>query len=344
MDYGIVSKNRSTIMGFAALWIFYFHTAPMIFQNVHIVNNIEWYLKRAGYTGVDIFMLLSSYGLYYYFSKRDRIDLIDYFKSRLKRILPGYILALAVYTFIFGEGFRFFIDRLFFISQFSNNMYNFLWFVPCILVFYIFSPLYYSIFKRIDNKLLLTILISFIVCFLCRKYGYMVREDLYCIISRIPVFALGFYLGYISKKEYKINAWGIVLAAAFVIFGIGVNYALNKGYKELYLPYENCFINIFTAWGICVLISVICETFSNSFALGFIKKIFMFYGSISFEFYCFQEMIDKYIKSSFIGEYMIMGRRYMIIIFIAVFILSTLAALLVSKIESTALAKLEKES
>ena len=138
MDYGIVSKNRSTIMGFAALWIFYFHTAPMIFQNVHIVNNIEWYLKRAGYTGVDIFMLLSSYGLYYYFSKRDRIDLIDYFKSRLKRILPGYILALAVYTFIFGEGFGFFIDRLFFINQFSENMYNFLWFVPCILVFYIF--------------------------------------------------------------------------------------------------------------------------------------------------------------------------------------------------------------
>ena len=55
-------------------------------------------------------------------------------------------------------------------------------------------------------------------------------------------------------------------------------------------------------------------------------------------------MIDKYIKSSFIGEYMLMGRRYMIIIFIAVLILSTLAALLVSKIENTALAKLEKES
>lgn len=342
MNYDAVSKNRSTIMGLAALWIFYFHTAPMVVQNVCIVNNIEWYLKRAGYTGVDIFMLLSSYGLYYYFSKRDSIDLIGYFKSRLKRILPVYVLALTAYTVIFGEGFRLFIERLFFIDQFGRNMYNFLWFVPCILVFYVFSPLYYSIFKRTDSKLLLTVFVSFVVCLLCRKYGYMVREDLYCIICRIPVFTLGFYMGYISKKGYKINAWGIVLAIAFVIFGVGVNYALNKGYKELYLPYENCFINIFTAWGICVLIAAICETFRNNRAIGFIKKIFMFYGGISFEFYCFQEMIDKYVKSSFIGEYMFMGRRYMILIFIAVFILSTLAAFLVSKIENIALAKLEK--
>ena len=343
MNYDVISKNRSTIMGFAALWIFYFHTAPMVFQDVFIVNNIEWYLKRAGYTGVDIFMLLSSYGLYYYFSKRDRFDPADYFKNRLKRILPGYILSLVIYTVIFGEGFRFFIERLFFINQFSESMYNFLWFVPCILVFYVFSPLYYSVFKRIKYKFLLTVFVTFVVCLLCRKYGYMVREDLYCIISRIPVFVLGFYMGSISEKGIKINAWGITLAIAFVIFGVGVNYALNKGYKELYLPYENCFINIFTAWGACVLISVICEKLRNNFVLGFIKKIFMFYGSISFEFYCFQEMIDKYIKSSFIGGYMFMGRLYMVVIFVVVFILSTIAAFLVSKAENIVLARRKEQ-
>ena len=339
MDYSIVSKHRKIIMGFAALWIFYFHIAPMVFQDIGFINNIEWFMKRTGYSGVDIFLLLSSYGLYYSFSKMEKINYLYYIKSRIKRIAPAYVLALLVYTLLSREGIIFFVKRLVFVEQFAVNMYNFLWFVPCIIVFYIAAPFYYLIFKKINKKLVFTVVIIAIICLLCRKYGYLVRGDLYCIISRIPVFMLGFYMGYISKKGKSISCLTIVMSIVFVIFSGTISYMLNKGYIPLHLPYENCFINVFLAWGLCVIIAAICEKKKEN---GIIKKVLAFYGSISFEFYCFQEMIDKYIKSSYFGQYVDDGRRYLIMIFIAVFILSTIAAFLVSKCENTILVKNRK--
>lgn len=59
----LISKYRGAIMGFAALWILFFHEWVTLFVNNQVGVNIEGYLKRIGFCGVDIFLLLSGIGL-----------------------------------------------------------------------------------------------------------------------------------------------------------------------------------------------------------------------------------------------------------------------------------------
>lgn len=333
MELNIISKHRNAIMGFAALWIFYFHTAPLLFINTPVISNIEWFLKRTGYCGVDIFLLLLSYGLYFSFSKTDVFKPLEYIKKRLFRILPSYIAVLFFQCAVFGLGIKYFFKTLIFITQFGKNMYLFLWFVPCVLIFYAFAPFYFFCFKKVKFKLAFTAALIFIICFLCKKYGYMVRHDLYCIISRIPVFISGFLMGYITEKGIKITPAVLILSAAAVFFSMYTDYLLNMGLKELFLPYENCFVNIFAAWGFSILIPYFFESFSANLFVNAIKCIIVFYGKISFQFYCVQEFINKLMCSLFFNGFLPEGRKSALLVFILVFILSTLSALALNKCE-----------
>lgn len=60
----LISKYRGAIMGFAALWILFFHEWVTLFVNNQVGVNIEGYLKRIGFCGVDIFLLLSGINFY----------------------------------------------------------------------------------------------------------------------------------------------------------------------------------------------------------------------------------------------------------------------------------------
>lgn len=45
----LISKYRGAIMGFAALWILFFHEWVTLFVNNQVGVNIEGYLKRIGF-------------------------------------------------------------------------------------------------------------------------------------------------------------------------------------------------------------------------------------------------------------------------------------------------------
>lgn len=60
-----ISKYRSPIMGMAIIWVVMFHyrlQAPIL----SVISNY-------GYAGVDFFMFLSAFGLYYSMSKNDNV-------------------------------------------------------------------------------------------------------------------------------------------------------------------------------------------------------------------------------------------------------------------------------
>ena len=59
MDYQCLSRYRSELMGAAMLWVMLFHAYPFSFQ-VGILDAV----KKAGFAGVDVFILLSAIGLY----------------------------------------------------------------------------------------------------------------------------------------------------------------------------------------------------------------------------------------------------------------------------------------
>lgn len=80
-------------MGFAILWVMYFHI-PLKFA-----TEVGWFIHRIGFYGVDIFLFLSGLGVYYSLTKRPNV--LGFYKARLVRILPAYIIvACASYCLL----------------------------------------------------------------------------------------------------------------------------------------------------------------------------------------------------------------------------------------------------
>lgn len=85
----LISKYRGAIMGFAALWILFFHEWVTLFVNNQVGVNIEGYLKRIGFCGVDIFLLLSGIGLTFAIRKG---NVLTFYYRRIKRILLPFLV------------------------------------------------------------------------------------------------------------------------------------------------------------------------------------------------------------------------------------------------------------
>ena len=120
-----ISKYRSAIMGVASLWVWYFHCGTTFIQSGGILANAEWYLQRIGFCGVDIFILLSSFGLYYYFEKNPLTNvrsLFQYYWRRLGRIYVTFLPFTILFAFVRQWTFREFIGRVTTYSLF-NNLY-----------------------------------------------------------------------------------------------------------------------------------------------------------------------------------------------------------------------------
>ena len=65
MNYRMLSKYRTELMGVAMLWVMFFHASDL--DMGHWL--LEW-IRAAGFGGVDIFILLSAMGLVLSVEKR----------------------------------------------------------------------------------------------------------------------------------------------------------------------------------------------------------------------------------------------------------------------------------
>ena len=321
-DLYLISKYRTVIMGFASLLVLFFHTGMPVFVNIPMLYNIEKFIKITGYYGVDIFIFLSGIGVTYSIEKN---NMREFYYKRVKRILiPFFIttIALAIYE---KWTILTFIRRVSFYDFFTKNIYSVLWFIPAIVTMYIIFPLYYKLFKHSKNKFSLTIIIISIICILLAFFSNNIRSDLFGFVIRIPVFLVGILFGWIIKnKQCKLNIWTYVTFFIALIMVLHLVYLIN--FKQFYIIEKttNLFLpNIAIPVLISIVISKICDLtirYNN-----FILKMLTFFGTISLELYCVQELLYK-----------IIFKKYIITIpFIAnmiILIATTLCAMLLSVI------------
>lgn len=87
IQLALLSKYRTQLMGFAMLWIVLYHL-PLIFY-IPVISEIKW----CGYTGVDIFFLLSGMGVYFSWSKTPSTS------HFIKRELSGHLHCISQYNY-----------------------------------------------------------------------------------------------------------------------------------------------------------------------------------------------------------------------------------------------------
>ena len=186
-------------MVFAILWIMMFHLR--VPTDIDIID----FFRSVGYGGVDIFLFLSGFGLYYSLSRKN-FDLKKYYKSRFFRILPEFWVVI---------GFAFLAQM-----DFSNMAFYQLickaktlgywigyrdesWFISCIVFLYAIFPVYFKLFKKYGYKasfyfigagfsIMLIYALTCILCYNNKNYGGFIILT----YARLPIFFIGAIFGH----------------------------------------------------------------------------------------------------------------------------------------------------
>lgn len=217
-----ISKYRSPIMGMAIIWVVMFHyrlQAPIL----SVISNY-------GYAGVDFFMFLSAFGLYYSMSKNDNVMM--FYKKRFLRIFPTYFIIGFLCTYFLYQKNVSITEFLWVYSTlgyFTDGEFGG-WFIPSIVVLYVAFPfLYHTIMKRDDMRLfgfLMTVvffLVGYYVVFENSNMTFTDSDRLWkhvLLLYRLPVFFMGFFTAHVllNKKKEKVLWLG---AWAFAAVGVG---------------------------------------------------------------------------------------------------------------------------
>lgn len=156
----LISRGRATALGFATISILLFHQH-------YVTNGFFWEtFKRHGYWGVELFLFLSGFGIYYSLAKCDNTK--TFYQKRFGRIMPTVFLnglLMTILSPLFPQGLisGYLPYGLNYVSVLTGM--NF-WYIRAILIYYLLSPFLY---KRLNQPIFLLLLFvgSYAAAWLC---------------------------------------------------------------------------------------------------------------------------------------------------------------------------------
>ncbi len=287
-----IKDNRLQIMGFAALWIVFFH---FLIEFTGVFEK----LRLLGYGGVDMFMLLSGISMYQSYVRNGNRNIKSFYLKRIKRVVPEYIVLLVIGLFIDASyRHKLIWDYIRDDSLFStvHKIVVYRWFVPCILLAYIMTPfvdrvLFYRE-EKTQRRLVWIILLMVIVTFL-----FWNKSTALMVLIRIPTYVIGYYLGSDINFQKAQSEKHIILVCATIVATGGVFIV------KLYEIYGDIIMAEYGIWWypwlimalpMCVLGSQLFEFLKRVSCLKWLAKVFEFCGSISLEIYLWQWLITGY--------------------------------------------------
>ena len=217
-------ENRYYLMGIAIIWIVLFHV--FFWADMSNIKTTWWIeLFDKGALGVDIFLLLSAFGLQ---ASLDRNSIGVFYQNRIKRILPIYLFFLLFLFLVFERGcpfYRVVIQclcqmtglSLFKYPEFFSCGFCFDWFTPAIIFLYIVFPVISKFVVWIHKK---GIMSEVFFLLLCVVIGVWIRENKHfpfgLLAFRFPIIYLGITIYLYQKKgEYKHLLLLILIGACY---------------------------------------------------------------------------------------------------------------------------------
>ena len=307
-DFFLVSRFRGSIMGFASLWIIFFHEWIKLLDNHPVGSAVEGFIKSIGFCGVDIFMLLSGIGLFFSMQKK-KVSLPVFYYKRFKRIILPAVTVATLRFLIEKWPFELYINNISGINFYKVSMYCFLWYVPAIATLYIAFPFYYKLFSRSSHPVIFTfgaIQIWLVITLWVRD---SMRGDLFGFTNRIPIFIIGVLFGWLIKNvkmKFSLSVW--IFFGVMLILGGYLEYlARFKGMYILVPSSDCCLPNILMSVSLSILMAkgfdILCKVkYIKIFGTALVR-VLAFFGTFSFEFYCVQEWLSDIIIPKMTGNY-----------------------------------------
>lgn len=191
-----LNKNRSYFMGVSMLAVLLFHAY------------IAWgglFVFKYGFIGVDVFLLLSSYGLCFSYKNS---TLCTFYKRRIKRVIPYFVSYAIVATILgctLGNHCASYWDL--FCNITTLSYYNVGgWFIDWYLSALVFLYLTFPIFYHLINLKTFILLLVGITCFFILYDTTRIQWKHICLLARVPIFSLGVIL-YKSFTPPVLDLW-----------------------------------------------------------------------------------------------------------------------------------------
>ena len=280
-------------MGFAILWIMLFHLR--VPTDLAVID----FIRSVGYGGVDIFLFLSGFGLYFSMSRKN-FEIKKYYRSRFFRIVPEYWVVIG---FVFLAQMDFSARAFYLLICKATTLGYWIgyrdesWFISCILFLYAIYPIYFKLFKKYGLKasfhfigagfsLMLIYALTCIFFYDSKNYGGFIILT----YARIPIFFIGAIFGHWAKDGCNIKltkrlkviglSAAIIASVALVFFQTFLFYALQTC-SLAYLPY------IIITPVLCMLLAIFFDKYKT------VDKIFTVFGLMSLELYLCHIFIYK---------------------------------------------------
>ena len=205
IEWASLSRYRGVLMGIAIIMIVLFHVAlPR--------SSAFFGLKRMGNMGVDIFFFLSGIGLWFAWTKRP--ELLHFYRRRLLRILPAWLLASTAFYLPDYLGPRRFSSSLpDLIGDITVNWDFWIhdeltfWYIPATLMLYLWAPWFMRLVMR--NRwwsLLPVLMMAWCVAVQYLPPVHHAVGHIEIFWSRVPIFFIGIVAGQWVKEQYALPA------------------------------------------------------------------------------------------------------------------------------------------
>ena len=290
MNTKLLSKYKTTIMAVAIIMVTLHHFSFNVDRLPLDAFNLA--VKEAMVV-VDVFMLLSGFGIYISLSKSNR-TYQEYIKRRALRLLPAYYPIIVVYLILgWTQGnltLREVVSNLTFTAYWNGYLRHFNWYITAIVLFYLIAPFIFSFISKARNRGLSTLMLCLAIAIF--NLGFIGLNG-YTIIARLPIFVYGMYLGsrYMNQDEKPENktwiAYVIIsllcLGIYFVLMYYGDNYLFKN--MELWSCFE-CYVSGMGAPGAVILIIALFGLiYKIPFVGKWIESLMNIIGAASFEIY-----------------------------------------------------------
>ena len=252
MDFSLISKFRSELMGVAAIGILICHAGA---NKVALGPLLP--IFNMGQLGNALFFMLSGFGLFFSLKKtgNNALSILKWYKKRLIRILVPYLLWCIPF-FVYQQVVYPDTNWLNWLYVFSLLSYwdgsgGVAWFLSVLIPLYVISPFLYKVLlfkKRVVANTAVFVVFSLVAYFLTPE-NVIVRQ----ICSNVPnilAFVFGMIFGYFNLKGIKINVIYFIVSGLMAI----VLYYTNKGHQDSHMFHL----------GTCLLaLPVLCFLFRN---------------------------------------------------------------------------------
>lgn len=311
-----VIKYRKIWMGFAILWVIFFHFGYKPPDPLAA-------LQSSGYSGVDIFFFASGIGCYLSYS-RDK-NAAAFIKRRFIRIMPTYFVFIVIWctykVITDGMDFTTVLGNIFCVQDLTGKDDGFNWYFGAMWIFYLLTPYFVAVADKIKKPAGCVFFCLLLVLF---SFPFWNAKALIIIVTRMPVYFLGMYLAKRSQEsDDKISLKFMLIATVLSIISMAAFIVCYfKLHDELWNYGLWWYPFIITAPTICLYLSFICKQLEKKSAGQKILKAFSFIGSYTFELFLVHLFVFKEVSS------MIMERQpnHVIAIWFAALILVAIGA------------------